>query len=94
MLLRTKIIKMYKNMECEMRRQGVTIEEISRALNIDIDAARLKLDGKNGITAAEALKIAKLFRENNGLSYLFSEILVDIESVRINKGSRRPDEFR
>ena len=40
---------MFKNLKVEMLRQDVTAQQIADALNIKLDTARLKINGKIGI---------------------------------------------
>lgn len=62
---------MFKNLKVEMLRQDVTAQQIADALNIKLDTARLKINGKIGISMDDCYKVAALFKENNSVDYLF-----------------------
>ena len=62
---------MFKNLKVEMLRQDVTAQQIADALNIKLDTARLKINGKIGISMDDCYKVATLFKENNSVDYLF-----------------------
>lgn len=54
-----------------MLRQDVTAQQVANALGIKLDTARLKINGKIGISMDDCYKVAALFKENNSVDYLF-----------------------
>lgn len=62
---------MFKNLKVEMMRQDISLQNIADALNIKYDTARLKVNGKIGISLDDCNKVAALFKENNKVEYLF-----------------------
>lgn len=64
---------MYKNLKAEMIKQDITIKDIASLLNIKVDTARLKVNGKIPFRMPECKEIVSLFQENNSIDYLFSE---------------------
>lgn len=64
---------MYKNLKAEMIKQDISIKDIAKLLNIKVDTARLKVNGKIPFRMPECKVIASLFQENNSIDYLFSE---------------------
>ena len=62
---------MFKNLKVEMLRQDVTTQQIANVLNIKLDTARLKINGKIGISMDDCHKVAMLFKEKNDIDYLF-----------------------
>ena len=64
---------MFKNLKAEMIIQGVTIQDIATALGIQVDSARLKINGKVGIAISDCKKIAQLFTEKKSVDYLFDQ---------------------
>lgn len=63
---------MYKNLKAEMIKQDISIKDIASLLNIKVDTARLKVNGKIPFRMPECKEIANLFQENNSIDYLFS----------------------
>lgn len=64
-------LSMFKNLKVEMLRQDVTTQQIADVLNIKLDTARLKINGKIGISMDDCHKVAMLFKEKNDIDYLF-----------------------
>lgn len=64
---------MYKNLKVEMLRQDVTTQQIADVLQIKLDTARLKINGKISISIEDCYKVAALFKENNTIEYLFKK---------------------
>lgn len=64
---------MFKNLKAEMIRQDISLQDIANALNIKPDTARLKINGKIGISNDDCLTVASLFMENNKIDYLFAK---------------------
>ncbi len=69
--MRKTVKKEYAILKSEMFLQGIPIEAIAESLNRTIETARLKIDGKVGITIEESKKIAGCFPKNNSLDHLF-----------------------
>ena len=66
---------MYKNLKAEMIKQDISIKDIASLLNIKVDTARLKVNGKIPLRMPECQEIASLFSESNSIDYLFSKNL-------------------
>ena len=64
---------MYKNLKAEMIRQNVTAKQIADTLDIKLDTARRKINGKISVSIVDCHKIADLFTENNSVDYLFNK---------------------
>lgn len=64
---------MFKNLKAEMIRQDVTAKQIADTLDVKLDTARLKINGKIPVSIADCYKIAALFKENNDIGYLFKK---------------------
>ena len=64
---------MYKNLKAEMIKQDISIKDIANLLNIKVDTARLKVNGKIPFRMPECQAVADLFSESNSIDYLFSE---------------------
>ncbi|MDR1906493.1 MAG: hypothetical protein LBQ27_06265 [Clostridiales bacterium] len=62
---------MYKNLKAEMIKQDIKAKDIADLLGIRTETARLKINGKISTNIEDCEKIASLFKENNGLAYLF-----------------------
>lgn len=64
---------MFRNLKAEMIRQGVSAQQIADTLGIKLDTARLKINGKIGISIDDCNLIAALFKEKdkNNVEYLF-----------------------
>ena len=64
---------MFKNLKAEMIKQEISIKQIADVLNVKVDTARLKLNGKIPMRMQECQNVAKLFLKNNSLDYLFAQ---------------------
>ncbi len=64
---------MFKNLKAEMIRQDVTAKQIADTLDIKLDTARLKINGKIPVSIVDCYKISALFNENNDIGYLFAK---------------------
>jgi len=64
---------MYRNLKAEMVRQDIKPEQIAEALNIKLATARLKINGNVPFRLDECKRVAALFKDKNGLNYLFQE---------------------
>lgn len=66
----------FKNLEAEMVRYGIKIEDIAEELTVSSNTARRKLNGEIGITIEEAKRVQKLLKKKNAeftIDFLFSE---------------------
>lgn len=66
----------FKNLEAEMVRYGLKIEDIAEELTVLPNTARRKLNGEIGITIEEAKRVQKLLKKKNAeftIDFLFSE---------------------
>lgn len=52
---------MYKNLKAEMIKQDISIKDIASLLNIKVDTARFKVNGKIPFRMPECKEIASLF---------------------------------
>ena len=64
---------MFKNLKAEMIKQDVSIKQVADVLNVKVDTARLKLNGKIPLRLEECQIVAELFAGNNSLDYLFAK---------------------
>lgn len=62
---------MYRNLEAEMARKGITRKDISSFLNVRYATVVQKLNGKYGFKLDEAFIIKKKFFPDLSLEYLF-----------------------
>ena len=63
---------MYKNLEAELARSGMTKGDLAKALQIRPTTLSNKLSGKSIITLAEALKIKCILGVNMSIEELFA----------------------
>lgn len=63
---------MYRNLEAELARKGITRADIAKALGINIATVSGKLNAKNRIKLCEAIAIKKLYFPELSLEYLFA----------------------
>lgn len=68
---------MYRNLEAEMVRQGITRKDLAQLLDVRYATIIDKLKGKFSFTLDEAFKIKNSFFSNLSFEYLF-EIKKDI----------------
>lgn len=65
---------MFKNLQAEMIREGLTNENIAEALNLTPHTVRRKMNGEIGITISEAKIIKSLFKKTDfTIDFLFQE---------------------
>lgn len=63
---------MYRNLEAELARQGITKTKVANELGITLGTLSLKLKGKYNVTLSEAIKIKKILEVNLPIEYLFA----------------------
>lgn len=64
---------MYRNLEAEMVRKGITRKDISELLGVRYATVVQKLNGKYEFKLLEALEIKKAFFPEHSIEYLFSQ---------------------
>lgn len=62
---------MYRNLEAELARQGITKTDVAKELGITLGTLSLKLNGKYKLTLPEAIKIKKILNVDLPIEYLF-----------------------
>ena len=62
---------MYKNLRSAMAQKGVTIEAISRLLNVHRNTIQNKLDGESDFTIEQAFLITDVMFPEYKLAFLF-----------------------
>jgi len=62
---------MYKNLEAEMVRKGITRKDLAALLKVRYATISLKLNGKSKLYYDEALKIKEAFFPEYDVEYLF-----------------------
>ena len=62
---------MYRNLEAEIARQGMTKTQIAEQLGITLGTLSLKLNGKYKLTLPEAIRIKKILNVDLTIEYLF-----------------------
>jgi len=62
---------MYRNLEAELARQGITKTKVAQELGITLGTLSLKLSGKYKITLPEAIKIKKILNVDLPIELLF-----------------------
>ena len=62
---------MYKNIEAEIARNGLTRKQIAKKLGLSNSTESLKLNGKANITLGEAIEIKKILKTDMTLENLF-----------------------
>lgn len=62
---------MYRNLEAELARRGMTKTQIAKELGITLGTLSLKLSGKYKLTLPEAIKIKKILNVDLPIEYLF-----------------------
>lgn len=64
---------MYKNLEAELKRKGITRADVAEAVGINIATVSEKLTKENRLKLSEAMKIKDCFFPDLSLEYLFAE---------------------
>lgn len=64
---------MYLNLKKEMERNGITIEDISKSLELHRNTVSNKLDGRTPLSIEEGIKIRNTFFEYADFQYLFKK---------------------
>lgn len=64
---------MYRNLEAEMARAGITQREMSEKLGITATTLSFKLNGKSNLSLGECVEIKKILGTNEPIDYLFAE---------------------
>ncbi len=62
---------MYRNLEAEMKRKGITQKELAGFLKKDESTISLKMSGKRGFTLGEAKEIKKILGVDIPIEVLF-----------------------
>ena len=62
----------YSNLKAELARKGVSIEEVSKMLNIHRNSVTNKINGETPFTVEEAFKIHDRYFPKLSLDYLFA----------------------
>lgn len=70
---------MYKNLEAELARRGLTRRELAQKLGITLGTMSLKLNGKANLTLPEAKKIKNCLECDKSIDYLFDDTASDNE---------------
>jgi DNA-binding XRE family transcriptional regulator len=63
---------MYRNLEAELARQGITKTKVANELGITLGTLSLKLKGKYNVTLSEAIKIKNILDVDLPIEYLFA----------------------
>ncbi|OGO90316.1 MAG: hypothetical protein A2Y17_12160 [Clostridiales bacterium GWF2_38_85] len=64
---------MYRNLEAELRRKGITRAKLAEALGINIATVSEKLTKPNRLWLYEALEIQRIYFPDMEISYLFEQ---------------------
>lgn len=64
---------MFRNLEAELKRQGITREKLAECLGVNISTISAKLTKPDRIKLCEAMKIQRMFFPGMDLSYLFEQ---------------------
>lgn len=62
----------YPNLKAELARKGISMEEVSKALNIHRNSVANKINGETPFTVEEAFKIQNKYFPKLSLNYLFA----------------------
>ena len=62
----------YSNLKAEMARKGISIEEVSKTLDIHRNSVANKINGDTPFTVEEAFKIHDKYFPKLSLDYLFT----------------------
>lgn len=71
----------YSNLKAELARKGVSMEEVSKALEIHRNSVANKINGDTPFTVEEAFKIQKRYFPKLSLDYLFATDVTDKEKT-------------
>lgn len=69
---------MYPNLNAEISRKNITIEDMAKAIDKSVNTMYAKLRGQYPITLTEAVKIKTCIGTNLSLDVLFSEEAIEI----------------
>lgn len=64
---------MYRNLEAEMARAGITQGRLAKELGITPTTLSLKLNGKSNLSLRECVKIKRFLGTSETIDYLFAE---------------------
>lgn len=64
---------MYKNLEAEMVRKGITRQDVADLIEVSYNTARNKINGNNQFLLDEAYKVKKEFFPELSFEYLFEK---------------------
>lgn len=64
---------MYRNLEAEMARAGVTQAQLAKELGITPTTLSFKLNGKSNLSLRECVKIKHFLNSHETVDYLFAE---------------------
>ena len=62
---------MYRNLEAELARKGITKTSVAKKLGITLGTLSIKLSGKTNLTLPEAIKIKKILNVDLPIEFLF-----------------------
>ena len=62
----------YSNLKAELARKGISMEEVSKVLNIHRNSVANKINGETPFTVEEAFKIQNKYFPKLSLVYLFA----------------------
>ena len=65
---------MFKNLEKEILKNGITLEEISKELNIPSDLVRKKINGTKQFTLKETILLRNIIDKSLSYDYLFKQV--------------------
>lgn len=64
---------MFKNLEKEILKNGHSIEEISKKLNLSFNVLKKKIEGSEQFTVKEIMLLKKIINPELSYEYLFEE---------------------
>lgn len=62
----------YSNLKAELARRGISMEEVSKVLNIHRNSVANKINGETSFTVEEAFKIQNRYFPKMSMDYLFA----------------------
>jgi transcriptional regulator with XRE-family HTH domain len=68
-----KGVKMFRNLEAELKRKGVTREQLAKKLNLSINTVSRKMNGESDFSFKEIVKIKAFLEVNIPLEELFAK---------------------